>query len=163
MSLLLRIAREFAVSAHGDQKYGDQPYWVHLDEVAALAEHLRAPLAVQVAAFLHDILEDTDTSEEELRAAFGEEVTSLVVAVTKIPGLLRKEGLRKNLNKVYSAGPNARLLKLCDRIANVRACKANNPGLFDMYRREGVVFREILGVPGEHQEAWKLYELAYQV
>ena len=53
--------RSFAIAAHGDQRYGDQPYAVHLDRVAGLlAEHGHAE--VVPVGFLHDVLEDTEVS-----------------------------------------------------------------------------------------------------
>jgi guanosine-3',5'-bis(diphosphate) 3'-pyrophosphohydrolase len=162
-NLLFEHTREFAIWAHGDQKYGDQPYWVHLDAVHSLAATFDAPLAVQIAAYLHDVLEDTTMTADYLRDRFGNEVTSLVSAVTKIPGLSRRGGLDANLRRVCDGGRNARLLKLCDRIANVQASKANNPKLFKMYQDEAWAFKNRLFVrdglgKDEHPVPWAMLD-----
>jgi len=60
-------AREFAIQKHGDQKYGDQPYVVHLDHVHEVLSRYYPGImqAYRDAAYLHDVLEDTETTVEE--------------------------------------------------------------------------------------------------
>jgi len=62
-------ARRFAIKAHGSQKYGAKPYSVHLDAVACIVESFG--VQAQVIAFLHDVVEDTDTTVPEIAAVFG--------------------------------------------------------------------------------------------
>jgi (p)ppGpp synthase/HD superfamily hydrolase len=58
-------AKEFAIIAHGDQKYGEHPYSVHVDEVAHIASEYGE--LDEAVAFLHDVVEDTETTEEGRR------------------------------------------------------------------------------------------------
>lgn len=76
-------AREFAIQYHGDQKYGDKPYVYHLDKVASYVGN--AHFKVQVVAYLHDVLEDTDCDYETVAFNFGEDVAYAVELLTKFP------------------------------------------------------------------------------
>lgn len=155
-------ARKFAVAAHGGQTYGEGvPYVTHLDAVHETAERLGAPEHVKTAAHLHDVLEDTAVTKTELEAEFGPEVAKLVDAVSNGTEPNRKERHATTYPKIMAAGPDARLLKLCDRIANVKASKG--PGKFAagklaMYRKEHKAFKTALKVPGEHEAAWNELE-----
>ena len=136
-------ARRFAAEKHASQRYGDEPYTVHL---AAVREVLRGagigddqPLAA--AAWLHDVVEDTGTPREEVAARFGEHVASLVWAVTGV-GANRKERNADAYAKIR-AFPEAATLKLADRIANVEA-SARVPDKLAMYQREHPGFEAAL-------------------
>lgn len=105
-------AREFALRAHGGQKYGDQPYAVHLDDVARTVAELGFTSPVhQVVAYLHDVLEDTATSPSELERRFGREVREAVEELT-----------RRGDDPEYYArmGALALAVKLADRLSNIR-------------------------------------------
>ena len=133
-------AAVFAVKAHGAQKYGDQPYAVHLHAVRQVLREYDLGGDIAAAAWLHDVLEDTDTTYEQLTAAFGPSITSLVWAVTGEGDSrsIRNEGVYQKIAYFPLAGP----LKLADRIANVSACiEGNQDGLLSMYRREHLEFR----------------------
>lgn len=135
------VAQRFAESAHGNQKYGDAPYSTHLAAVRAVLNDFGYGGDVGVAAWLHDVLEDTDVAKAELDAAFGPEVTELVWAVTGV-GDSRIECNEDWYRKVV-AHPPAVVLKLADRIANVEA----SPGTrwLAMYQAEHPEFRHRLG------------------
>jgi (p)ppGpp synthase/HD superfamily hydrolase len=149
MNELLEKARAFAEKAHGDQKYGKQPYMVHVDAVAGvLLQRFQGPEADKeeiqeliAAAYLHDTLEDTDTTREDLVREFGDAVAMLVDAVTDGKGKNRKE--RKQ--RPYKLIPMVRwslFLKLADRVANVEAAKAEGrEDLVAMYRKEQPEFQ----------------------
>ncbi len=154
MEELLKKARDFAESAHGSQKYGEKPYVSHLDDVAEVATEYSAPFVVRLASFLHDTVEDTSVSVADIKVVFGGEVARLVDAVTKEPAPSRKDGLEKTLAKIRAGGSDAILLKLCDRIANVRRSAESNPRLLNMYREENVRFRAALYLP-EHSLMWQ--------
>lgn len=153
----------FAAHRHSNQMYGDKPYWHHLMQVnEVLGRHLpnglsledeTLPLeyheafsswyeAMQVASWLHDIVEDTKTSLEEIHQEFGSDVANYVNAVTGI-GKNRKER-NQNVYDKLAAFPEAIPLKLADRIANVKNCIATNPDLLKMYKKEYVAFRAAL-------------------
>src|SRR3990170_2824131 len=87
--LVLRAYR-VAEEAHKDQKRASgEPYVSHSLAVAAILAELRVPPAVVAAGLLHDVVEDTDTTLEDLRQEFGEEIARLVDGVTKLTQLPR--------------------------------------------------------------------------
>jgi len=137
-------ARSFAIEAHGDQRYGEKPYVVHLDAVAALASPYGDDAAA--IAYLHDTGEDTATTLDEIEREFGPRIAACVALVTDEPGSNRKERKAKTYAKLAGvSGRNevALVVKAADRLANVRACVHDrNRGLWEMYRREHRVFRE---------------------
>jgi (p)ppGpp synthase/HD superfamily hydrolase len=126
-------ARAFAVEKHGGQRYGDRPYVVHLEAVRAVLADFGYDGTLAVAAWLHDTVEDTDATREEISARFGEEVAALVWAVTGT-GETRKERNAAAYAKMR-AHPPAAVLKLADRIANVEASRTR-PDKLAMYRSE---------------------------
>lgn len=137
-------AREFAIKAHGDQKYGDHPYVTHLDQVhAVLVEFGCVDQDILTAAYLHDILEDTDCNYILLKLSFGERVTLLVNRVTSCPGKNRSERNKATYSETCKY-PGAIILKLADRIANVRVSRVNAPDKFQMYLKEYPEFRRVL-------------------
>lgn len=139
-------AKDFAVRKHGAQKYGDRPYVVHLAAVRRVLVEAGYVGSILQAAWLHDVLEDTPTTAEELRASFGEDVFQLVWAVTGV-GKNRKERVAAAYEKIrallpYQGGGH---LKLADRIANVEACVATgNASLLSMYQKEMPSFEKAL-------------------
>jgi len=144
-------ARTFAETRHGSQRYGADPYVLHL---AAVREVLRAfghDGELGVAAWLHDVLEDTATTRDEVRMLFGDEVEALVWAVTGV-GKDRKERNAAAYAKIR-AKQRAATLKLADRIANAEASRARADKLA-MYRAELPGFEEALAGLGE-EAMWK--------
>jgi (p)ppGpp synthase/HD superfamily hydrolase len=163
-NLLLR-ARAFASRRHAAQTYDDRPYTVHLDAVVfELCSFGVDDPDVLAAAYLHDTLEDTDTTYVELVAKFGEPVARLVLAVTDEPGRNRAERHANTYPKI-AREPGATCLKLADRLANTKQSGQHNPSLLAMYRKEHrtrtkgdgsivVGFRDALYREGEHEAMW---------
>ena len=136
-------AKEFAVKAHGQQMYGDKPYVIHLEhvhEVMKRYRHSNPDVLVQMAGWLHDVLEDTAISKAELVKNFGEEIADIVYRVTDEPGADRTERKRKTYRKIRGQY-NATTVKLCDRIANVEA-SSDIPEKLKMYMNEHREFRD---------------------
>lgn len=150
-------ARHFALMAHGAQRYGDLPYAVHLDAVAALA----APYGpeAQVLAYLHDVVEDTAIGLDDVQAAFGPLVAQCVALLTDAPGATRQA--RKALTYARLAqvdGPAqlALVAKAADRLANVQACIATgNLRLWGVYLGEHPSFRAAAHRPGLCDALWE--------
>ena len=69
-------ARAFAIACHGDQKYGNHPYAVHLDAVVGLLEPFGE--TAQVIGYLHDAVEDTPVPLDVIRKEFGDQVAACV-------------------------------------------------------------------------------------
>jgi guanosine-3',5'-bis(diphosphate) 3'-pyrophosphohydrolase len=137
-------ARTFAIAAHGSQLYGGEPYAVHLAAVVEVAERYWLPPIIQTAAWLHDTLEDTDTTYNDLVDLFGASVADIVYAVTDEPGKNRRARHVATYPKI-AAQPAAVALKLCDRIANVEySIRTGSLGKYAMYRKEHGDFERAL-------------------
>jgi (p)ppGpp synthase/HD superfamily hydrolase len=149
LSIEEKVARDFAVRAHGDQRYGVDPYVVHLDEVHDIAVEFGLPTEYRVAAFLHDTIEDTGTTVALIEAGFGIDIAQLVVTVSGFGPNRRARIADAEIKMV--AHPRGVPLKLCDRIANGRAClRQQSPvKLLAMYTREYPDFRAALYKPSQ--------------
>jgi guanosine-3',5'-bis(diphosphate) 3'-pyrophosphohydrolase len=156
MSNLVEKAKEFAVKAHGDQKYGELPYVVHLQ---AVANHLK-PYGenAEVLGFLHDVVEDTSVSKEEVESEFGKFISECVAILTDEAGSNRKERKAKTYLKMSKVGAElnlALIAKVADRLANLEACvKAGNNSLLSMYKGEHPAFRNAVYREGLCEELW---------
>jgi len=128
---LLNKAYVFSVKAHGDQKrHSGDPYYAHPIEVAGILASLNMDVASICTALLHDVIEDTETSREDLAEMFTEEIAELVDGVTKLsqlelsrPDLSRERKQAENFQKfVLAISKDVRVLlvKLCDRLHNMR-------------------------------------------
>ena len=106
------------------------PYVIHTLSTASILADMQLDLATLTAALLHDVLEDTPTSPEELSAAFGEDVLTLVGGVTKLGKLpfMSVEGYQaENLRKMFivmARDIRVVLIKLADRLHNMRTLGA---------------------------------------
>lgn len=145
---------QYAQEKHGDQSYGKESYMVHLLHTVNIATKYKLPDDIIMAAWLHDILEDTDITKEELKEKFGETICKYVEGVTNEPGKNRKERNRKTYPKIRK-DPLIVALKLCDRIANVSNCVKEGSTLLNMYKKEYAEFREALYKEGEWVDMWK--------
>ncbi|MEZ5472650.1 MAG: HD domain-containing protein [Marinicella sp.] len=156
-------ARQFAIENHGEQRYGEHPYAVHLDAVAHIAEPF-GDNAVAVA-YLHDVVEDTEVSLSEIEKLFGSLVADCVAILTDEPGDSRKERKAKTyekMNLVSGETELALIVKVCDRLANVKACVAdNNTRLLKVYQQEQATFRSAVYRPGLCDDLWQELEAAF--
>jgi guanosine-3',5'-bis(diphosphate) 3'-pyrophosphohydrolase len=102
---------------------GSEPYINHLAEVAnILAEFTDGADAELVAAgWLHDTVEDTGVTREELAKEFGERVAALVVEVTDDMSLSKAQRRQKQIEDGPHKSPGAKLIKIADKISNIRA------------------------------------------
>lgn len=150
-------ARAFAIAAHGEQRYGDQPYSVHLDAVAAILTPFGEE--AQVVGYLHDVVEDTVVSPNQLRAEFGERVARLVSLVTDEPGVNRRERKARSDAKLAAVSGEdslALVVKAADRLANLRASAVGGAdSKLGMYRREHPDFRRAAYRPGLCDDLWR--------
>lgn len=145
-------ARALAVKAHGEQKYGDVPYEVHLDAVVAVLKEFGNFDEVSLCAgYLHDVLEDTQVTKMRIWQECGDEISILVELLTDQPGRNRAERHAATYPGI-ALHPKAVTLKLADRIANVRASRVKGKeGLLRMYQKEYGEFKAAL--KGEHHGA----------
>ncbi|HMW18695.1 MAG TPA: HD domain-containing protein [Accumulibacter sp.] len=159
--------RAFAVLAHGNQMYGERPYSYHLDAVAELLVAYGSQ--AQAIAYLHDVVEDTVVTVDDIRMRFGTQVADCVNLLTDAPGASRAERKAGTYARMAAVvdGPLtlALLVKTADRLANVRSCVADGKGrLWEVYRREHPAFRQAVHRPGLCEAMWdelaELLELA---
>jgi (p)ppGpp synthase/HD superfamily hydrolase len=125
-------ATHFAAQRHADQRRKGlrrEPYINHLAEVAqSLSEATGGDDAALVAAgLLHDTIEDTQTSLEELHTLFGEDIAALVMEVTDDKSLPKLERKRLQIATAPKKSLRAKLLKLADAASNVRALAVDPP------------------------------------
>lgn len=127
---LLDRAYVYAMRAHGTQKRASgDPYFSHPLEVAAILTDLKLDDATIVAALLHDTIEDTDATRDEIDKIFGQQIGALVEGLTKIKklDLVSKQAKQaENLRKLLLAiadDVRVLLVKLADRLHNMRTLK----------------------------------------
>jgi guanosine-3',5'-bis(diphosphate) 3'-pyrophosphohydrolase len=131
---LLNRAYVYAMKAHGAQKRASgDPFFSHPLEVAAILTDLKLDEATIVAAVLHDVIEDTASTREEIDAKFGKEIGTLVDGLTKLKKLdlvSKRAQQAENFRKLLLAiADDARVLlvKLADRLHNMRTLKYMPP------------------------------------
>lgn len=134
-------AKGYAMCAHRHQprKYNGGPYITHLNEVATtLLEH-RCPNHVIAAAFLHDILEDTEVTELDLRQSFAKPIVDLVLEVTDVA--TKADGNRKTrmfINNLHlaKASKYGMTIKLADILSNTKDIVDKDPQFAKVYLNE---------------------------
>jgi guanosine-3',5'-bis(diphosphate) 3'-pyrophosphohydrolase len=140
MSLILK-ALEFAAQKHRDQRRKDKeasPYINHPIQLANVLWHegrVADPVVI-AAALLHDTIEDTETSWQELRGEFGDEIADIVLEVTDVHWLKKIVRKRLQVAKARHASKGARLVKLADKICNLRDVAARPPAGWSLERRQ---------------------------
>ena len=128
---LLNKAYVFSVQAHGQQlRHSGDPYYAHPIEVAGIVASLHLDVATICTALLHDVLEDTDATIEDLSREFTPEIAELVDGVTKLGQVemtrdnpSREQAQAENFQKfvlAMSRDVRVLLVKLCDRLHNMR-------------------------------------------
>jgi guanosine-3',5'-bis(diphosphate) 3'-pyrophosphohydrolase len=137
---VLRAAR-FAAEKHVRQKRkgaAAEPYINHLLEVAQLVADSLPEMDVNLvsAALLHDTIEDTDATREEIEARFGPDVASLVSEVTDDKSLPKQERKRLQVENAPKKSPRAQRIKLADKISNLRSLLSSPPEDWDVQRRK---------------------------
>lgn len=123
---LIDKAHHFAKGAHeGQKRLNGDPYFVHVFETAKILAKLGMDIETIVAGLLHDVLEDTSTTEEEIKKEFGDNVLFLVKGVTKL-GKIKYRGDERHiesLKKFFIAMANdlrVVVIKFADRLHNLR-------------------------------------------
>ena len=130
--VLLTRAADYAARQHiAQRRKGEraEPYINHLTEVAALLAEATGGTDVTLLAggLLHDTLEDTDATYEDLTQRFGPEVAALVAEVTDDKSLPKEERKRLQIDKTPSKSRRAKLLKIADKTSNLRSMVSSPP------------------------------------
>lgn len=137
--ILVTAAADFAARAHVAQHrkgLAQEPYVNHLAEVADLVARATdgADAELIAAAYLHDTLEDTPTTFEDLADRFGAAVAGLVAEVTDDKSLPKAERKRLQIESAPHKSPRARLIKIADKTSNLRALVTTPPAGWDRAR-----------------------------
>lgn len=155
-------ALAFATAAHESinqrRKYTGEPYIVHPMAVAKLVKSVPHSEAMVAAALLHDVVEDTPVTIEQVTGEFGDEVAVLVGWLTDVSR--PEDGNRAtrkqlDLEHLRDAPAAAKTIKLADLIDNTRTIKARDPSFWKVYRREKLALLRVLteGDPTLWQQA----------
>jgi RelA/SpoT family (p)ppGpp synthetase len=165
---MLWRAYDLVERAHAAQlRATGEPYVTHVVSVADIVADLRLDAQTVAAALLHDVVEDTDATVEELRDQFGAEVAQLVEGVTKVTKITRKgiqaaqaENVRKLL-LAMAADIRVMLIKLADRLHNMRTLWALEPQKQRRIAEETLeIYAPLANRLGIWQIRWQLEDLA---
>jgi guanosine-3',5'-bis(diphosphate) 3'-pyrophosphohydrolase len=138
--LVLKALR-FAAQKHRDQRRKDADASPYINHPIALAETLWTvgrvrDSVVLAAALLHDTIEDTETTSEELNGEFGESVASVVEEVTDVKWLKKASRKRIQVARAGQSSKRAKLVKLADKISNLEDILASPPADWSVQRKQ---------------------------
>jgi GTP diphosphokinase / guanosine-3',5'-bis(diphosphate) 3'-diphosphatase len=167
-ALLLRAA-SFAAHKHRDQRRKDAASSPYINHPLALACVLCVDggvtdVATLCAALLHDTVEDTDTTPAELEATFGAEIRAIVQEVTDDKTLPKAERKRAQVEHAAHISNKAKLVKLADKICNVRDVASSPPERWTLQRRQAYFdwAREVVDrLRGVNPKLEALFDAAY--
>lgn len=150
----VKRARDFAVVEHGKllQEYNDKPFFVHLSDLQmVLARFGITDPIVLASAWLHDVVEDTGVTNDEIKSLFGVEVADIVDRVTNPTGGNRASRHAISYPKI-SQSSNATRVKLADRIANASSGKMIGMYVKEHGKFKSAIYRE--NCPQDIQNMW---------
>jgi GTP diphosphokinase / guanosine-3',5'-bis(diphosphate) 3'-diphosphatase len=168
---LLASAFDFAFQLHqGQYRASGEPYIIHPVAVADLLRDIGASAGVIAAGFLHDVVEDTDVTPEEIEQHFGAEVRALVEGVTKLGGIHftnKTEAQAENLRRMFLAMASdirVVLVKLADRLHNMRTLLALKPEKqLRIARETREIYAPLANRLGIGRFKWELEDLAFKI
>lgn len=169
IGLILKAA-EFAADRHRNQRRKDADASPYINHPISLANVLANEGAVTdpvvlCAALLHDTIEDTNTTAEELTAAFGQSITDVVLEVTDDKKLDKAVRKQLQIEHARHASKQAKLVKLADKICNLRDIAATPPADWSTERKAEYFdwARSVIdGVRGVHPRLEALFDQVYQ-
>jgi len=167
---LLTRAFVFACEAHdGHKRRSGEDFIVHPAAVARILAELRMDASTVAAGLLHDVVEDTDTTIEQVRAEFGDEIGQLVEGVTKLSRIKfasREQTQVDNYRKMIVAmAQDIRviIIKLADRLHNMRTIEFLGKQKQIQKARETLeIYAPLAHRLGIHQIKWELEDLAFE-
>jgi guanosine-3',5'-bis(diphosphate) 3'-pyrophosphohydrolase len=165
VGIILKAIR-FAAEKHIDQRRKDSKSSPYINHPIQVAETLWTvgeirDLNLLVASILHDTVEDTGTNPEEIRAEFGEDVLALVLEVTDDKSLPKQERKQLQVETAPHKTHSAKLLKLADKICNVRDILVTPPEDWSVERRQEYLLwteRVVAGLRGVNERLESHYD-----
>lgn len=163
-------AASFAADKHRMQRRKDADASPYINHPLALAHIICSEGRVVdgnilTAALLHDTIEDTETSQGELESEFGPKVASIVAEVTDDKSLPKEERKRLQVVKAPSKSREAKIVKLADKISNLRDIAAAPPHDWSLERREDYFHwakNVVDGLRGVSPELEAAFDRAYE-
>lgn len=149
MSTLLKKAELYCKKMHTGQvrKYTNEPYHTHPIAVCHILAHHGANEVTQVAGLLHDIIEDTTGTYEEIETRFGKSIADLVLEVTDVSTLSdgnRKTRKELDLQHLRKSSPEGATIKLADLLHNTRSIVKYDPNFAKVYLEEKLELLKVL-------------------
>ena len=141
---IVELAEDFANEAHAGQtrRYTNEPYFNHVFSVAERVKELTDDEEIIAAALLHDTVEDTEVTDEDILNIFGDRIAALVYDLTDhftsetYPNLNRKQRKKLEAERIGKANGDVRLIKLCDIADNTGSIVEHDPGFARIYMKE---------------------------
>lgn len=166
---LLIDAAAFAAEKHRDQRRKDAPASPYINHPLALARILAVEAGVTdpvviAAALLHDTIEDTESTEAELRERFGDEVTDVALEVTDDKSLPKARRKQLQVEHAPHVGYRAKLVKLADKTANLRDMLQSPPADWSLKRQHEYALwakNVIDGLRGAHPKLESIFDTAH--
>lgn len=163
---LLLKAVEFAAKRHSTQRRKDVEASPYINHPIALANVLAneggvTDIEVLCAALLHDTIEDTNTTPDELTEHFGEAITGIVLAVTDDKNLGKLERKRLQIEHAPHISQQAKLVKLADKICNLRDIQVTPPADWDLARKQAYFIwatQVVDGLRGTHPGLERVFD-----
>jgi (p)ppGpp synthase/HD superfamily hydrolase len=163
-------AADFAARRHAAQRRkgaAQEPYVNHLLEVAHLLADATggSDTVLIVAGLLHDTVEDVDVTREELEREFGAEVSALVAEVTDDKSLPKEGRKRLQVETTPHKSDRAKMLKMADKISNLRALISSPPPDWPLERRVAYFYwaRDVVaGCRGVNAALERLFDETYK-
>ncbi len=168
---LILGAVRFAANKHRNQRRKDaeaSPYINHPIELAHVLanEGGIADPVILCAALLHDTIEDTETTLEELQSAFGDQIAGVVMEVTDDKSLKKAERKQLQIEHARHASREAKLVKLADKICNLRDIASTPPADWTQQRKAEYfdwAKKVIEGVRGTHPRLEEIFDETYRL
>jgi guanosine-3',5'-bis(diphosphate) 3'-pyrophosphohydrolase len=163
-------ALAFAADKHRNQKRKDADASPYINHPIGLADVLANEAFIEdervlVAAILHDTMEDTETTEQELIRLFGKDVADIVLEVTDDKSLPKAERKRLQIEHAPSLSRRAKLVKLADKICNLRDVATSPPTSWPLERKQEYfdwAKAVVDGLRGVHPELERIFDEAYK-
>ena len=168
---LVFSALAFAAHKHRDQRRKGADASPYINHPIAVARVLTVEGGVTdpvvlAAAILHDTIEDTKTTAEELRQEFGDEIAEVVVEVTDDKALPKADRKRLQIEHAPHLSKRAKLVKLADKICNVRDMASVPPADWALSRRQEYfewATRVVDGLRESHPALERAFDEAYRI
>lgn len=167
-ALILKAA-QFAAEKHRDQRRKDADASPYINHPITLANVLAneggvTDEEVLCAALLHDTIEDTETTADELRVNFGDAITAIVLEVTDDKTLPKADRKRLQVEHAPHASLKAKQVKLADKICNLRDILASPPADWPLDRKQEYfdwAARVVAGARDAHADLAEVFDQLY--